>query len=125
MARLFISLAALSGLLAVGLGAFGAHALRSRLDEHALSVYQTAVQYHFYHSLSLLGVGLLCLWQPQSRLLWFSGSAFALGILVFSGSLYVLSLTGVRWLGAVAPIGGLAFMAGWLLLLLAAWRLPG
>ena len=111
--------------MAVGLGAFGAHALRSRLDDHALSVYQTAVQYHFYHSLSLLGVGLLCLWHPQSRLLLASGSAFALGILVFSGSLYLLSLTGIRWLGAITPLGGLAFMTGWFLLLLAAWRLPG
>lgn len=125
MAQLFISLAALSGFLAVGFGAFGAHALRTRLDESALAVYQTAVQYHFYHSLALLGVGLFCLWQPQSRLLVSSGWAFALGILVFSGSLYLLSLTGIRWLGAITPIGGLAFMVGWFLLFLAAWRLPG
>jgi len=125
VAQLFISLAALSGFLAVGFGAFGAHALRTRLDESALAVYQTAVQYHFYHSLALLGVGLFCLWQPQSRLLVSSGWAFALGILVFSGSLYLLSLTGIRWLGAITPIGGLAFMVGWFLLFLAAWRLPG
>jgi uncharacterized membrane protein YgdD (TMEM256/DUF423 family) len=125
LTRLLISLAALSGFLAVGLGAFGAHALRERLDEHALSIYQTAVQYHFYHSLALLGVGLLCLWQPQSRLLWGSGSAFAFGILIFSGSLYLLSITGIHWLGAITPVGGLGFMIGWLLLFLAAWRLPG
>jgi uncharacterized membrane protein YgdD (TMEM256/DUF423 family) len=124
MARWFIVLAAFSGMLAVGLGAFGAHALKTRLDETALSVYQTAVQYQFYHSLALLGVGLFCLWQPQSRLLLASGIAFLAGTLVFSGSLYLLSFTGIRWLGAITPIGGLAFMAGWLLLLLSAWTLP-
>ena len=123
MARYFISLAALSGLLAVALGAFGAHALRSRLDEYALPIYQSAVEYQFYHSLALLGVGLFCLWQPQSRLLLGSGIAFVTGILVFSGSLYVLSFSGIRWLGAITPLGGLAFMVGWALLLLAAWRL--
>jgi uncharacterized membrane protein YgdD (TMEM256/DUF423 family) len=124
MARWFITLAAFSGMLAVGLGAFGAHALKSRLDESALSVYQTAVQYQFYHSLALLGVGLFCLWQPQSRLLLASGIAFLAGILAFSGSLYVLSFTGIRWLGAITPIGGLALIAGWSLLLVTAWGLP-
>ncbi len=124
MSRLFITLAAGSGLLAVALGAFGAHALKNRLDDYALSVYQTAVQYHFYHSLALLGVGLFCLWQPQSVLLRTSGLSFGIGILVFSGSLYLLSFTGLRWLGAITPLGGLAFMAGWACLALAAWRLP-
>jgi uncharacterized membrane protein YgdD (TMEM256/DUF423 family) len=124
MARWFITLAAFIGMLAVGLGAFGAHALKSRLDESALSVYQTAVQYQFYHSLALLGVGLFCLWQPQSRLLLASGIAFLAGILVFSGSLYLLSFTGIRWLGAITPIGGLALIAGWSLLLVTAWGLP-
>ena len=123
MARYFICLAALGGLLGVALGAFGAHALKARLDDYALTIFQTAVQYQFYHSLALLGVGLLCLWQPQSRLLLASGIAFLVGILVFSGSLYLLSFTGLRWLGAITPIGGLSFMLGWLLLLLAAWRL--
>lgn len=124
MARWFIILAAFSGMLAVGIGAFGAHALKSHLDEYALSIYQTAVQYQFYHSLALLGVGLLCLWYPQSRLLLASGIAFFAGILVFSGSLYLLSFTGIRWLGAITPIGGLAFIAGWVLLLVTAWGLP-
>jgi uncharacterized membrane protein YgdD (TMEM256/DUF423 family) len=122
MARWYISIAACSGLLAVALGAFGAHALKGRLDEYALSVYQTAVQYHFYHSLALLGVGLFCLWQPQSRLLFASGAAFVIGVLVFSGSLYLLSFTGIRWLGAITPLGGLAFMVGWALLAVAGWR---
>ncbi|MCZ6828863.1 MAG: DUF423 domain-containing protein [Gammaproteobacteria bacterium] len=123
MSRYFISLAALNGLLVVALGAFGAHALKNRLDEHSLELYQTAVQYHFYHSLALLGVGVLCLWHPQSALLRSSGIAFAVGILVFSGSLYVLSFSGLRWLGAITPLGGLAFMLGWACLALASWRL--
>jgi uncharacterized membrane protein YgdD (TMEM256/DUF423 family) len=123
VSRYFISLAAANGLLVVALGAFGAHALKARLDEYSLSIYQTAVQYHFYHSLALLGVGLMCLWHPQSTLLRISGSGFVLGILIFSGSLYLLSLTGVRWLGAITPLGGLAFMLGWACLALASWRL--
>jgi len=125
MARWYISLAAVSGLLAVALGAFGAHALKARLDETALAVYQTAVQYHFYHSLALLAVGLFCLWLPQSRLLLASGMAFVIGLLVFCGSLYILSFTGMRWLGAITPLGGLSFMVGWTLLALAGWRLGG
>ena len=123
MSRIFISLAALSGLLAVGLGAFGAHALKARLDDYALGIFQTAVQYHFYHSLALLGVGLMALWYPQSGLLRASGISFTAGILIFSGSLYLLSLTGVRWLGAVTPLGGLAFMIGWACLAIASWQL--
>jgi uncharacterized membrane protein YgdD (TMEM256/DUF423 family) len=123
MARWYISLAAVSGLLAVALGAFGAHALKAHLDETALAVYQTAVQYHFYHSLALLAVGLFCLWLPQSRLLLASGMAFVVGLLVFCGSLYILSFTGIRWLGAITPLGGLAFMLGWACLALASWRL--
>jgi len=124
VSRYFIALAALNGLLVVALGAFGAHALKTRFDEYSLNLYQTAVQYHFYHSLALLGVGLLSLWYPQSALLRSSGIAFALGILVFSGSLYALSFTGLRWLGAITPLGGIAFMLGWACLALAAWRLP-
>ena len=123
MSRYFITLAAANGLLVVALGAFGAHALKNKLDEYALSVYQTAVQYHFYHSLALLAVGLLCLWHPHSTLLRSSGVAFAVGILVFSGSLYLLSFTGIRALGAITPIGGVAFMVGWACLAIAAWRL--
>jgi uncharacterized membrane protein YgdD (TMEM256/DUF423 family) len=122
MARWYIFLAACSGFLAVALGAFGAHALKNHLDDYALSVYQTAVQYQFYHSLALFGVGLFCLWQPQSRLLVGSGAAFIAGLLLFSGSLYLLSFTGTRWLGAITPLGGLCFLLGWASLALAAWR---
>lgn len=124
MAKLFLTLASLSGLLAVAFGAFGAHALKHRLDDYARGVYETAVQYHFYHSLALLAVGLLALSHPQLALLRSSGWLFLLGMVIFSGSLYLLSLTGVRWLGAVTPIGGLAFIAGWGCLAAAAWKLP-
>jgi uncharacterized membrane protein YgdD (TMEM256/DUF423 family) len=123
MAKLFITLAAFSGMLAVAFGAFGAHALKNRLDDYALGVFQTAVQYHFYHSFALLAVGLLALNQPQTMLLKSSGSLFLLGMLIFSGSLYTLSLTGIKWLGAITPLGGLAFIAGWACLAVASWQL--
>jgi len=123
MAKIFITLASLSGMLAVMFGAFGAHALKGRLDDYALGVFQTAVQYHFYHSIALLAVGILALSQPQTALLKSSGWLFLLGILVFSGSLYLLSITGVRWLGAVTPLGGLAFIAGWACLAATGWKL--
>lgn len=123
MANLFISLASVSGLLAVAFGAFGAHALRGRLDDYAMGVFETAVQYHFYHSLALLAVGVLALSQPQTALLKSSGWLFLLGLLVFSGSLYILSLTGIKWLGAITPLGGLAFIAGWGCLAAASWKL--
>jgi uncharacterized membrane protein YgdD (TMEM256/DUF423 family) len=123
MAKLFITLASLSGMLAVILGAFGAHALKGKLDAYSLGIYETAVQYHFYHSFALLAVGILALSQPQTALLKSSGWLFFVGILVFSGSLYLLSITGVRWLGAITPIGGLAFIAGWACLAATGWKL--
>lgn len=123
MAKMFITLASLSGMLAVAFGAFGAHALKNRLDGYAMGVFQTAVQYHFYHSLALLAVGVIALSHPQVALLRSSGWLFAVGIVVFSGSLYLLSFSGLRWLGAVTPIGGLAFIAGWACLAAASWKL--
>ena len=123
MAKLFVTLASLSGMLAVAFGAFGAHALKARLDDYALGVFQTAVQYHFYHSFALLAVGILALSQPQTMLLKSSGWLFFTGIVVFSGSLYLLSITGVRWLGAITPLGGLAFIAGWACLAATGWKL--
>ena len=104
------------------LGAFGAHALRDRLDAYSLGVWETAVQYHFYHSLALLAVGIIALQQPQAALLKSSGWLFFLGIFVFSGSLYILSITGLKWLGAITPLGGLAFIAGWACLAVACWK---
>ena len=120
----YLSIAAGNGMLAVILGAFGAHALRARLDDRALGIYETAVQDHFAHSLALLAVGRLYRSAVSPRLLGFAGFAFSLGLVLFSGSLYLLSVTGIRWLGAITPLGGLAFIAGWSLLL--AWSLgPG
>jgi uncharacterized membrane protein YgdD (TMEM256/DUF423 family) len=121
MASVTLFLAACSGFVCVALGAFGAHALRDRLDAYALGVFETAVQYQFYHSLALLAVGLLMLQLPGSALLRSSAVLFVIGILVFSGSLYLLSVTGLRWLGAITPLGGLAFLAGWACLAAAAW----
>jgi uncharacterized membrane protein YgdD (TMEM256/DUF423 family) len=113
MGQTFLTLASTSGLLAVAIGAFGAHALKARLDAYSLGVFETAVQYQFYHSLALLGVGILLLHQPQVALLRSSGWLFLIGMILFSGSLYLLALSGVKWLGAVTPLGGLAFIAGW------------
>ncbi|TCO75301.1 DUF423 domain-containing protein [Chromatocurvus halotolerans] len=123
MARLFITLGAFAGLLAVTVGAFGAHALRGRLDDYARDIFETAVQYHFYHSLALLAVGLLAVSAPDSSLLRSSGWLFVIGLFLFSGSLYALSLTGVKWLGAITPLGGLAFIAGWGCLAAVGWKL--
>jgi uncharacterized membrane protein YgdD (TMEM256/DUF423 family) len=123
MAKLFIILGSCSGMLAVVFGAFGAHALKDRLDDYGMGVFETAVQYHFYHTFALLAVGIIALSQPQSVMLKSSGWLFLIGLLIFSGSLYLISLTGMRWLGAVTPLGGLAFIGGWACLAAAAWKL--
>ena len=115
MARLFLLIGALSGALAVMLGAFGAHGLKAKLSEKMLANYMTGVEYHFYHTLALLAIGLLAL-HLQSRLLVSGGWAFVIGIVLFSGSLYVMALTGITKLGMITPIGGLAFILGWVLL---------
>jgi uncharacterized membrane protein YgdD (TMEM256/DUF423 family) len=103
--------------LAVGMGAFGAHALKGRLDEYSISVYEKAVFYHFIHGLGILLVAVLARTNAitpagQARVAWL----LLLGIIVFSGSLYALALTGIRVLGAITPVGGLAFIAGWMVL---------
>ncbi|MBL6750014.1 MAG: DUF423 domain-containing protein [Nevskia sp.] len=120
-ARLLLALGGASGFLAVAFGAFGAHVLRARLGADALAIYRTAVEYHFYHALALLGVGLWALLRPAPALS-VAGSCFAAGTLLFSGSLYALALSGERWLGAVTPLGGLLFLAGWASVVLAALR---
>jgi len=121
-ARRTLTLAALAGALAVMTGAFGAHALKAKLTPDLLAVWQTAVQYHFWHALALGLIGVLMLHQPDSRALRVAGWLMVTGLLLFSGSLYALALSGLRGLGAVTPLGGLAFIAGWLALARAVWR---
>jgi uncharacterized membrane protein YgdD (TMEM256/DUF423 family) len=121
MARIFFILGSLSGLVAVALGAFGAHTLRDRLSTDLLSIFETGVRYQMYHALALL----LTAWAITRWSGSFSVAAgwlFVAGSVIFSGSLYALSLSGVRWLGAITPLGGVAFIVGWLCLALAAWR---
>jgi uncharacterized membrane protein YgdD (TMEM256/DUF423 family) len=122
--RIFITLAALSGFLGVGLGAFGAHALRDRLSAEALQVFQTGVTYQMYHALALLGVGILLARFSVDGSPWLSaaGWLFILGSVLFSGSLYLLALTGTTWLGAITPLGGVAFLVAWLALAVGIWR---
>jgi uncharacterized membrane protein YgdD (TMEM256/DUF423 family) len=122
MLRGFLMLAAFFGFTGVGLGAFAAHGLKNRLTPEYLAIFHTGVTYQLVHTLALLGVALLAT-QIPGRLVTWAGASFAIGILLFSGSLYVLTLTGVSKLGIVTPFGGLAFLIGWLCLGLAAWRL--
>lgn len=121
--RLFLMLGAVSGLIAVGAGAFGAHALRARLTPELLGVFETGARYQMYHALALVAAAWVVSRWPESLAAW-AGWLFLAGTIVFSGSLYALALTGVRWLGAVTPLGGLCFLAGWLCLALAAARAP-
>jgi uncharacterized membrane protein YgdD (TMEM256/DUF423 family) len=119
--RLFFTIGSLSGFLAVGLGAFAAHALKSRLDANLLTIFEVGVRYQMYHAFALLAVAWACTRWPGA-ILTASGWLFVAGTALFSGSLYALSLSGVRWLGAITPIGGLALLAGWLCLAWAAWK---
>lgn len=118
----FLFMASINGFLAVSLGAFGSHGLKARLSEHYLGVWQTAVQYHFYHALALCVVGLL--WHKSVAGNWLnaSGYLFIAGVVFFCGSLYWMAVGGPRWLGPVTPIGGLCFLLGWLCLAVAALR---
>jgi uncharacterized membrane protein YgdD (TMEM256/DUF423 family) len=119
MDRLFFSLGVLSAFVAVAAGAFGAHALRARLEPGALMVFETGARYQMYHAVGLLAAAWAIVRWPGP---WpvRAGWLFAAGTLLFSGSLYALALGGVRWVGAITPLGGLAFLAGWLCLALAA-----
>jgi len=120
-APLALVAASLFGLTGVAAGAFGAHALKTRLDPEALAIFDTAARYQQLHALALLGSAWVAQQWP-GRAARASGLCFSAGIVLFSGSLYALSLSGVRWLGAITPLGGLLLMAGWLTLALAAWR---
>jgi uncharacterized membrane protein YgdD (TMEM256/DUF423 family) len=120
MDRMFFALGALSAGLAVAAGAFGAHALRARLSVADLAIYETAARYQMYHALALFGVSVLVPRVHGTVLPAAAAWLFVAGTLVFSGSLYVLALTGNRRIGAATPIGGLAFLMGWLLLVVIA-----
>lgn len=112
MDRTFLFIAAILGFIGVGLGAFGAHGLRSRLSADMLAVFETGVRYHMFHTLALLALAAIAN-RGDSRLLTATGWLFTAGIVVFSGSLYALALSGVTILGAITPLGGLALLAGW------------
>ena len=123
MHKQFLNVSFILGAIAVALGAFGAHALREMVDEKAIQTWQTAVQYHFYHLFAIALTGILL---KQAINVWYkrAGYLFIAGIIIFSGSLYTMTLlkaagaTSVNWLGAITPVGGVCFTAGWLLLLL-------
>ena len=121
MQRIFFSLGAGFALLAVAIGAFAAHALKTRLSGEMSSIFEIGARYQMYHALGLIAVA-WAISQWNSQLVIAAGWLFVVGIAIFSGSLYVLSLTGIRQLGAITPIGGLAFIVGWFLLVLAALR---
>jgi uncharacterized membrane protein YgdD (TMEM256/DUF423 family) len=121
MDRLFFTIGSLSGLIGVALGAFAAHALKGRLDAGLLVTFEVGVRYQMYHALALLAVGWAITRWPGT-ILTTSGWLFVAGTVLFSGSLYALSLTGARWLGAITPIGGFALLVGWICLAWGAWK---
>ncbi len=120
MTRTFLFVGALAGATGVGLGAFAAHGLRGRLSPDMLAVFETGVRYQMYHALAILAVAAL-IGRVDSRLLPAAGWSFTAGIVLFSGSLYALAVSGVSILGAITPIGGVAFLAGWACLLIASF----
>jgi uncharacterized membrane protein YgdD (TMEM256/DUF423 family) len=121
--KLFFVLGSISGGLAVAIGAFGAHGLKDRITPELLQTFETGVRYHMYHALALVAVAYaVSRWQASSGLSNAAGWLFVAGTVLFSGSLYLLALTGVKWLGAITPLGGVAFIAGWVCLVLAAVR---
>lgn len=124
MVRTFLFLGTLFALLSVALGAFGAHILRDRLSVSDLAIFQTGVQYQGFHAFALILVGMCWMARPKLDRLKLAGWLFVGGTIIFSGSLYALSLTGVKWLGAITPIGGVCFLTGWLIAAMVAASLP-
>ena len=122
MAKWLLMLASLSGFTVVALGAFAAHGLRGKLSENMLNVFQTGVSYQLWHTMALIGVALLLLRSPENTLLKVTGVLFAVGILLFSGSLYMLTLSGLGKLGMITPLGGVTWLVAWFCLGLGIWR---
>lgn len=121
--NIFLFLGALNGFLSVALGAFGAHALEGILTPERMSTWETAVRYEMYHAFALVAVGLLKMKFPTSKLLNWAGWLFFLGIVLFTGSLFIICLAGITTLGIITPMGGVSFLIGWLLLMIAAKKL--
>lgn len=119
MFKIFVVLGSIGGFLSVALGAFGAHGLKDVLPPNMLENYQTAVQYQMMHSLGLICIAILSKWLSPSALLRWAGWMLLAGIIIFSGSLYILSITGITSLGAITPFGGVAFLLGWLFVTMA------
>ena len=118
MSKTIIMIASIFLALAVVIGAFGAHGLKNHLSAEMVQIYKTGVEYHFYHALGLLLVGVLSMSMPSGYLKW-SAILLSAGIILFSGSLYALATTGIKVLGAITPLGGLSFIAGWIMLFIA------
>ena len=123
MTRIFLAIASMLGGISVVFGAFASHALKDRLSANSLSIWETGTKYQMYHALALMLVAILLSRFPDSILFAVAGYAFIIGTFVFSGSLYALTLTGIKWLGAITPIGGMAYIIGWLCLALGSWRI--
>ncbi|MDR4506760.1 MAG: DUF423 domain-containing protein [Candidatus Brocadiaceae bacterium] len=121
-ARVFVLIGSVNMALAVILGAFGSHALKARISPEKFSVFQTGNQYHIYHAIGLFAVAFVAACLPSSRLVKWSGWLMLAGILCFSGSLYILSLSGVRWFGAIIPVGGMALIVSWIFLAIGVWK---
>lgn len=120
--KLFLVLGSLSAFLGVALGAFGAHGLKGKVPSEMLAVWQTGVLYHLIHALGLVFIAILCHVMPEGGLVRNAGWALFLGTILFSGSLYALVLSDIRSLGMITPLGGVAFLVGWLLVMVAAWQ---
>ena len=120
--KIFLLLGSLSAFLGVALGAFGAHGLKSKVSPEMLAVWETSVLYHLMHALGLVFIGILCHLMPDVALVRNAGWAILVGTILFSGSLYLLVLTGTKPLGMLTPLGGVASLIGWLLLAIAAWQ---
>ena len=118
----WFSIGALAAGIGVALGAFGAHGLKSRVEPELLVVFETGARYQMYHALGLLAVGWAASRAPASMAVSVAGWLFICGIVIFSGSLYTMTFTGMRWLGAITPLGGLCFMSGWVALAIGMWK---